>query len=150
LHREHLEIFTRVHLLEKALIDLLQKHTDEYAEKTSDLQRDFLEAFEHGITLHFTVEEEALFPVLRKIGKNAGTLVDELLLQHRSIMKKYSTILQTVGADEAKKEILLKLVQELAAHSQKEEKSVPPIAAQMSLEQLREVDQAAKHLGYRV
>jgi hemerythrin-like domain-containing protein len=150
LHREHLEIFTRVNLLEKALIDLLQKHTDEYAEKTSDLQRDFLEAFEHGITLHFTVEEEALFPVLRKIGKNAGTLVDELLLQHRSIMKKYSTILQTVGADEAKKEILLKLVQELVAHSQKEEKSVPPIAAQMSLEQLREVDQAAKRLGYRV
>jgi hemerythrin-like domain-containing protein len=70
LHKEHSEIFTKVNLLEKALIDLLQKRT----ERTSDLQTDFLKAFEVGITLHFTVEEEALFPALRKKGKNAETL----------------------------------------------------------------------------
>jgi len=150
LRREHSEIFTKVNLLEKALVDFLQKRTPEYVERTPDLQRDFLEAFEHGITLHFNVEEEALFPVLRKMDKNAETLVDELLLQHQSIMKKYSTILQALDTNKEKKEILLKLAQELAAHSQKEEIEVPPIVRQMSLEQLREVDQAAKRLGYPI
>lgn len=150
LHKEHSEIFTRVNLLEKALIDLLQKHTTGYMEGTSDLQRAFLEAFEHGITLHFTVEEEALFPALRKKGKNAETLIDELLLQHRSIMEKYSKIMQTSQTDEKKREILLELARELAEHGRKEEISVPPIVTQMSLEQLKEVDQAAKRLGYDV
>lgn len=150
LHTEHAEIFTKMNLLEKALIDLLQKRTTGYMERTSDLQRDFLEAFEHGITLHFTVEEEALFPALRKKGKNAETLIDELLLQHRSIMEKYGKIVQASYTDEEKREILLGLARELAEHSRKEELSVPPIVTQMSLEQLSEIDQAAKRLGYHV
>jgi iron-sulfur cluster repair protein YtfE (RIC family) len=100
LHKEHSEIFTRVNLLEKALIDLLQKRTAGGTERPPDIQKDFLEAFEHGITLHFTVEEEALFPALRKKGKNAETLVDELLLQHQSIMEKYSKIVQASHTDE--------------------------------------------------
>ena len=98
----------------------------------------------------WTVEEEALFPALRKKGKNAETLVDELLLQHRSIMEKYSNIAQASHTDEEKREILLELAQELAEHGRKEEISVPPIVTQMSLEQLREIDQAAKRLGYPV
>jgi len=150
LHKEHSEIFTRVNLLEKALIDLLQKRTIGGTEGSSDVQRDFLEAFEHGITLHFTVEEEALFPALRKKGKNAETLIDELLLQHRSIMEKYSNIAQAPHTDEEKKEILLGLARELAEHGRKEEISIPPIVTQMSLEQLSEVDQAAKRLGYHL
>jgi DUF438 domain-containing protein len=150
LHREHSEIFTRVNLLEKALIDLLQKRTTGYLEKTSSLQKDFLEAFERGMTLHFTIEQEALFPALRKKGKNAETLVDELLLQHRSIMEKYNEIVQASHTDEEKREVLLELARELAEHSRKEEISVPPIVAQMSFEQLREIDQEAKRLGYDV
>ena len=150
LHSEHVEIFTKVNLLEKALMDLLQKHATEWLEKTSGLQRDFLEAFAAGITLHFTVEEEALFPELRKMGKHAETLVDELLLQHRSIMEKYSMIVQGSHTDVEKKETLSKMIKELAAHTQKEERFVQPIVKQMSPKQLKEVDQAANRLGYRV
>jgi hemerythrin superfamily protein len=139
-----------VNLLEKALMTLLQKHMTEQLKNTSDLQRDFLEAFERGITLHFTVEEKALFPKLRKLGMYAETLVDELLLQHRSIMEKYSMIVEGSHTDEKRKEILLKMIKELATHTQKEEQFIQPIVAQMSLEQLREVDQTAYSLGYRV
>jgi iron-sulfur cluster repair protein YtfE (RIC family) len=143
-------MFTKVNLLEKAMIDLLQKRAAEYMKRTSDLQREFLEAFEHGITLHFAVEEEALFPVLRKTGKDAETLIGELLLQHQSIMKKYGSILHALGSEDEKNETLLKLVQELTSHNQKEEKEVPAIVTRISLEQLRGIDQVAKRLGYRV
>ena len=149
LHREHLEIFTKVNLLESALIDFLQKRTAGPVAVNSDLQRDFLEAFKHGITLHFAVEEAALFPAMRKMGKTAATLVDELLVEHRSIMEKYGKTVHAADAEE-KRGILLQLIQELAAHTQKEEKFVSPIVAQMSLGQQREVDQTAKRLGYVV
>lgn len=84
------------------------------------------------------------------MGKNAETLVDELLLQHRSIMEKYSKIVQGSYINGEKKEILLKMIEELAAHTQKEERFVQPIVRQMSLEQLKKVDQATNRLGYRV
>jgi iron-sulfur cluster repair protein YtfE (RIC family) len=84
------------------------------------------------------------------MGKNAETLVDELLLQHRSIMEKCSKIVQGSYINGEKKEILLKMIKELAAHTQKEERFVQPIVRQMSLEQLKKVDQAANRLGYRV
>jgi iron-sulfur cluster repair protein YtfE (RIC family) len=118
--------------------------------RISDLQTDFLEAFKHGITLHFTVEEKALFPALRKKGKNAEILVDELLLQHRSIMEKHGKMMQASYTDEEKRELLSALARELAEHGRKEELSVPPIVTRMSHEQLREIDQTAKRLGYNV
>ena len=150
LQAEHLEIFQRVNLLEKALMDILQKHTTEYMEKTSEQQMSFLEAFEQGVILHFTVEEKALFPALRRKGRTAETLVDELLLEHQSIMEKHSKIKQTAYAEEEKRKFLLELAQELAKHGLKEEMSIPPLVAQMDLEQLREIDQAAKVLGYHL
>ena len=129
LHREHLEIFTKVNLLERALIDFLQKRTAGPVAVNSDLQRDFLEAFKHGITLHFAVEEAALFPAMRKMGKTAATLVDELLVEHRSIMEKYGKTVQASDAAEEKRGILLQLIKERAAHTQKEEKFVSPIVS---------------------
>lgn len=150
LQAEPSQIFTRVNLLEKALMDLLQKHTTGHMKRTSEMQRDFLEAFEQGITLHFTVEEQALFPALRKKGRDAETLVDELLLQHQSIMEKHSKIMQAAYTEEEKREILSELARELAEHGLKEEMSIPPIVERIGLEQLREIDQAAKGLGYHV
>jgi iron-sulfur cluster repair protein YtfE (RIC family) len=149
LHREHGEMFTKVNLLEKALIDLLQKHATD-TDGTVDQQKAFLEAFEHGITLHFTVEEEALFPELKKTGKDAATLVSELLQEHRSILQKYSQITQVSPRDAEKQGILLKMLTELQAHNRKEERTVPPIITQLSFAQLGKVDQAAKRLGYPV
>jgi iron-sulfur cluster repair protein YtfE (RIC family) len=95
LHEQHLEVFTKINLLERALLDLLQNRTTEYMKGTASLQEDFLEAFRHGMILHFTVEEEALFPVLGKVGKKSETLVSELLDEHRSIMEKYIKIMHT-------------------------------------------------------
>ncbi len=150
LHREHFEIYTRVNILEKALIDLLEKHTAEHSEKALSLQKDFLEAFEHGISMHFAVEEEALFPALRETGRASEVLVQELLAQHRSIMEKYSRVAQTALTDEQKKEILLQLVQELSKHHSKEEQSVPTLVKRLNIEQLVKIDRTAKSLGYTV
>ena len=66
LHKEHVEIFLKVNLLEKALIDFLQKRVAKRSKSDSDQPTEFLEAFEHGIVLHFSVEEEALF----ELGEN--------------------------------------------------------------------------------
>ena len=148
LHREHGEMFTKVNLLEKALIDLLQKHATD-TEGTLDQQKAFLEAFEHGITLHFRVEEEALFPELKNTSKDAETLVNELLQEHSAIMKEYSQAL-TPQNDTEQKEALLKMLTELQAHNRKEERSVPPIITQLSFAQLGKVDQQARQLGYPV
>src|SRR3972149_8087383 len=148
LHREHGEMFTKVNLLEKALIDLLQKHATD-TDGTLDQQTAFLEAFEHGITLHFRVEEEALFPELKNTGKEAETLVNELLQEHSAIMKEYSQTL-TPKSDTEQKESLLKMLTALQAHNRKEERSVPPIITQLSFAQLGKVDQQARQLGYPV
>ncbi len=149
LHIEHGEIFIKVNLLEKALMNVLQKNMAEQT-KGIDEQKDFLDAFKQGITLHFTVEKEALFPEVIKMGQTAKTLVDELLLQHQSIMEKYSLIVQGSGTNEEKVQILLDMAKELAVHAQKEERYVYPIVKQMSLEQLKEVDLVSKRLGYQV
>jgi hemerythrin-like domain-containing protein len=100
--------------------------------------------------LHFTVEEEVLFPVLGKVGKKSETLVSELLDEHRSIMEKYSKIMHIIAADENKNEVLLELARELAKHGQKEEKTIPPLISQLTSEQLSSIDQSAKSLGYRL
>ncbi len=150
LHEQHLEVFTKINLLERALLDLLQNRTTEYMKGTASLQEDFLEAFRDGMILHFTVEEEALFPVLGKVGKKSETLVSELLDEHRSIMEKYGKIMHTTAADENKNEILLELARELAKHGQKEEKTIPPLISQLTSEQLSSIDQSAKSLGYRL
>jgi DUF438 domain-containing protein len=148
LHREHGEMFTKVNLLEKALIDLLQKHATD-TDGTVDNQKAFLEAFEHGITLHFRVEEEALFPELKKTGKDAETLVNELLQEHSIIMKEYSQTL-TPQNDTEQKEALLKMLTELQAHNRKEERTIPTVITQLTFAQLGKVDRAAKRLGYPV
>lgn len=150
LHEQHLKVFTKINLLERALLDLLQNRTTEYMKGTASLQEDFLEAFRQGMILHFTVEEEALFPVLGKVGKKSETLVSELLDEHRSIMEKYSKIMHIIAADENKNEVLLELARELAKHGQKEEKTIPPLISQLTSEQLSSIDQSAKSLGYRL
>ena len=134
--------------MKEHLLDLLQNRTTEYMKGTASLQEDFLEAFRDGMILHFTVEEEALFPVLGKVGKKSETLVSELLDEHRSIMEKYGKIMQTAAADENKNEILLELARELAKHGQKEEKTIPPLISQLTSEHLSSIDQGAKNLGY--
>jgi hemerythrin-like domain-containing protein len=150
LHQEHLEIFTKVNLLEKALLDFLQKGVTENSASKKKPSKAFLNAFEQGILLHFAVEEKALFPHLRKVGKNAEKTVEGLLVQHQFIMEKYNAIIHTTHTTEEEMEILLAMIKKLGEHTRNEELFVPPLIKQMSLEQLGEVDQAAKRLGYTV
>jgi hemerythrin-like domain-containing protein len=150
LHKQHLEVFTKINLLEKALLDLLQNHAARYMEGTANPQKDFLKAFEDGMILHFTVEENALFPVLGKVGKKGETLATELVAEHGSIMQKYSRIVQTRAADNSKNEILLELIHELGGHGRKEEETISPLISQLTSEQLSSIDQSAKLLGYHL
>ena len=148
LHKQHIEVFIKINLLEKAMLDLLQNRTTGYLKGTTNLQEDFLEAFEQGMILHFAVEESALFPVLGKVEKKGETSISELLADHKSIMEKYSKIRQTTAGDKNKNDILLELIRELAKHSQKEEKTIPPLISQLTSEQLSSIDQSSKRLGY--
>jgi hemerythrin-like domain-containing protein len=150
LHQEHGEIFVKMNILEKALADLLQKHTEEQVDRTLEQQKEFLEAFKQGLSLHFTVEEKALFPEMKQIGKIAESLVDELLVQHRSIVGKYEGIAERSNSNVERRTNLRSLVQELITHTKKEEESVYPLVKQMSREQLEVVDRTAKQLGYQV
>ena len=150
LHQEHLEIFTKVNLLEKALIAFLKKGVTEHSVGKKNPPKAFLNAFEQGILLHFAVEEKALFPQLRKVGKNAEKIVKELLLQHQHIMEKYNAIMHSAHTDEEEMKLLLVMIKKLGEHTRNEELFVSPLMKQMSLEQLDEVDQAAKRLGYTV
>lgn len=140
----------KMNILEKALVDLLQKHTDEQVEKTLEQQKAFLEAFRQGLSLHFTVEEKALFPEMKNVGQIAETLIDELLVQHQSIMGKYEGVTKPANTNKERRENLLSLVQELIAHTKKEEQFVYPLVKQMSQEQLQVVDRLAKQLGYQI
>ncbi len=119
-------------------------------EGTANIQEDFLEAFEHGMTLHFTVEEKALYPVLEKVENKSEASISELLADHKSIMERYRKIRQTGAADKNKNEMLLELVRELAKHGQKEEKTIPLLISHLTSEQLRSIDQSAELLGYRL
>jgi hemerythrin-like domain-containing protein len=150
LHQEHLEIFTKVNLLEKALINFLQKGVTEISASKKNLPKAFLKAFEQGIILHFAVEEKALFPQLRKVGKNAEKIVKALMVQHQFIMEKYNAIVHAAQTDEERMTLLLLMIRRLEEHTRNEELFVLPLMKQMSLEQLGEVDQAAKRLGYPV
>ena len=148
LHKQHVDVFIRINLLEKALLGLLQNRTTEGVKGAASLQEDFLKAFEQGMILHFAVEEEALFPILARVGEKPGILVSELLAEHKSIMEKHNMIMQITTVDKDK--ILLELARELANHGKKEEQNIPPIVSQLTPEQLNNIDQDAKRLGYRL
>src|SRR3972149_1405370 len=100
--------------------------------------------------VHFADAKKALFPQLRKVGKNAEKIVTELLLQHQHIMEKYNAIMHSAHTDEEEMKLLLVMIKKLGEHTRNEELFVSPLMKQMSLEQLDEVDQAAKRLGYTV
>lgn len=148
LHKQHVDVFIKINLLEKALLGLLQNLKTGDMKGAASLQEDFLKAFEQGMILHFTVEEEALFPVLARAGEKPRILISELLAEHKSIMEKHNMIVQTAAVDKDK--ILLELIRELADHAKKEEQSIPSIISQLTSEQLSNIDQDAKRLGYRL
>jgi hemerythrin-like domain-containing protein len=147
---DHQEVFTKVNLLEKALINFINTQTTENMKKTLEEQLFFLEAFEKGLAAHFAVEEKALFPEMLNMGSTSRTLVDELMTEHNSIVGKIHLTMQVARPWEERVDILQKMLRELATHAQKEETQAFPIVEQMSSEQLNRIDQASKQLGYKV
>jgi len=152
LSTEHDEVLSKIQLLEKASIDLLRQRTKELSlAKALKLQKDFLDMFRVGMTQHFMIEEEALFPILRIGGGNeAKTLVSELLAEHRAMMEKYFKIKKGEGSAEDHGRLLLMMLKDLSAHSQKEENSIPPLMKRLNKEQLNRINEVARRLGYRL
>lgn len=150
--KDHRNVLTKIHLLEEALVDLLrQRTTDLTMGKALKLKEDFLELFKVGVTQHFIVEEEALFPTLRLgRGDEAKALVSELLAEHQIIMERYFKIKKVKGSAKDQDKLLLELLKGLSTHAQKEEEFIPPLMKQLNQEEMNRINETARRLGYNL
>ncbi|MGD0568766.1 MAG: hemerythrin domain-containing protein [Candidatus Sulfotelmatobacter sp.] len=119
-------------LRDKSLIPLSHQHQRALAlcvriDRAQPIPDDDLEAwqaeieklFEQEITIHFSAEEQVLFPAARQF-RELIPLVEELVADHASLRQSFS---------EAKNrrmsgEILLAFAQQLSAHIRKEERQL--------------------------
>jgi len=63
-------------------------------------------------------------------------------------MEKYFKIKKGKGSAKDQGKLLLGLLKDLSAHAQKEENSIPSLIRRLSQEQLKQIKQVAKRLGY--
>jgi len=99
--------------------------------------------------LHFKVEEEALFPVLRSVPNPNETAILNLIGEHKIIMGKFSA-LQDAKETRVSINILQDLLKDLSDHAKKEEAFFPSLMESLTEEQLKRIDDVTKRLGYAV
>lgn len=146
LSRQHQELFRKIQLLEEASLSLLAKKTTH--EKDERLVEDFLRFFKVGLTQHFKIEEEALFPILKSNVKDAEPLVSELVSEHKSMINEYFKLENSKNPRFSQTKDLIVLLNILSAHTEKEEKFIPPLIALLSKEQLQKINELARQLNY--
>jgi hemerythrin-like domain-containing protein len=146
LTRLHHEIFRKIQLLEEASLDLLAKKIA--YEKREKLTEDFVKFFRAGVIQHFKVEEVALFPILRRNSKDAEPIISELISEHKTMINRYLKIQDAKNPGVAKMGDLKTLLEELSEHARKEERSIPPFIEMLNKEQLKKIDELARHLEY--
>ncbi len=121
---DHKEICIKTHLLETALIHLLQSKINEKAD--FEQHKDFLEAFQRGLELHFTIEEQAFFPQIKQMGQAEQALVEELLVEHKAILEKCRVASETTWGSKERAEILIQIAHDLEAHTKKKKNKATP------------------------
>lgn len=149
LSNEHQLVFQRLQALVKPA-DELEKGTGGIPEI-----KDFSSFLEKEITLHFDIEEKALFPILgRMIGTDSGP-VYVMLTEHEDLMPKFRELIELSkklnGSDphSGKRAAWLAkyIINTLYNHAQKEEQILFPFALNaLAPEQQAEVDSAAEKL----
>ncbi len=146
--KDHREISLKMQLLEKALLNLLRNRTEE--KDSPELHNDFLEALRKGVETHFRIEEQAIFPEIKKLSPETEALVKELILEHGTIRKGYRAGSETAQNSKERTDILLETAKTIETHIQKEEKYAYPLLEHMSQEQLKKITETAASLGYQV
>ena len=117
-------------------------------EKVSELTKDFLKFFDDTLISHFRAEAKALFPALRGISKETDKLIESLLADHNSLLKKVSLLKRSSHSETEQKEILSDLIEKLASHAEKEDENIAPILKSLSKESIEKIDDAALRLRY--
>jgi hemerythrin-like domain-containing protein len=146
LSKEHSEAFKRIQLLEKALLSSSKDKIQKVQINDFKSARDLLKFLGFNLRLHFKVEEEALFPALNQVSKNAGKIILELLSEHMDIRAKLAKL--EAGEDRGLRDALIELPKVLPNHAKKEEAQLPPLIKTLSEEELNKIDETARSLGY--
>lgn len=153
LSQEHQVVFKK--------LQALAKPADELDKGTGGIEevKEFSSFLEKEITLHFEIEEKALFPVLGKmIGADSGP-VYVMLMEHEDLMPKFRELIELSkdlnGSDPNKRKRAAKLarviINSLYNHAQKEDQILFPYAqTALAPEQQAEVDSAAEKLKIAV
>lgn len=141
-------MFRKIQLLEEASIDLLKKEI--YNEQGLRLAKDFLKFFKLGITQHFKVEEEALFPILRNVFQSEEQIISRLILEHKLLIQKYSRLQKLRNPTVNQLKRIMNFLAYLSAHARKEEEKLPSLIETLDERQLRMIDEKAKSLGYPI
>jgi hemerythrin-like domain-containing protein len=144
--RQHQGLLRKIQLLEEASLDLLSKKIA--YEESHKLAEDFMKFFRVGVIQHFKIEEEALFPILRRNFKDAEPLISELIAEHKTMINKYFELQDDKNLKLSKPEDLTGLLRDLSEHARKEESSLPQLIASLDEGQLKKIDDLARRLGY--
>ena len=144
LSTEHEMVFKTINSLEDALSELLKKTLNVYEvdkEQLKDYACDFMEYFNKNVSVHFSIEEDVVFPELRGEG-----LVDELLKEHREIRTTFKNLI--VAEDvETKLKLLREVMDMLRRHAEKEDSQLLPlIKSKIPAEKLPEIMEKTRKL----
>jgi len=144
LSTDHASVFQTIQLLEAALKELLQMALTAYEADEETLNshvKGFMSYFNKDITLHFRIEEEAVFPELK-----GEKLVKGLLKEHGEIRSTFGGI-TTATDGETKLKLLRQGMDLLRKHAENEEKNLLPlIKAKIGSEKLKGMMEKAQRL----
>jgi len=136
LRKEHNDVFKEIHHIETEQIRSLKETLDQYP----NFVKGFSQFIKTGLLHHFKVEEEALFPVLKK-KVNSRTILN-LLFDHENIIRIFREYLEFVKDFNLSIQILKQLLNYLNIHAQKEEKLFSSVI--LSDEEMKRIDEKAK------
>ena len=136
LRKEHKDVFKEIHLIETVQIRSLRETLDKYP----NFVKEFSRFVKTNLLHHFKVEEEALFPVLKK--KMNSRAILNLIFDHTNIIRIFNEYLEFVKDFDLSIQILKQLLNYLNIHAQKEEKLFSSVI--LSDEEMKRIDEMAK------
>ena len=136
LNEEHNEVFKKIQLIETVQIRSLRTTLDKYPE----FVKEFSQFVKTVLLYHFKVEEEALFPALKKIVE--PLVIQNLLFDHENIVRVFREYLEHVKDFDLSIQILKQLLNYLDIHAQKEQRLFSSV--NLSDEELKKIDEMAK------
>lgn len=136
LNEEHNKVFKKIQLIETVQIRSLRQTLEDYP----DFVKEFSQFVRNVLLFHFKIEEEAVFPVLKK--KVEPLVIKNLLFDHENIVRVFREYLEHVKDFDLSIQILKQLLNYLDIHAQKEDRLFSSII--LSDEESKKIDKIAK------